>query len=196
MKKLLTLVVLLVLAPALAETSPPANPAEPCIPDTPAAVDGLLYARPFVLEEAYTSNWSAERPRVSEGLLLVLEVDPELIRARQVAEPVLYVGDRTAERVSWGNGSGRLVAIVPGEIELETALIWFGTPALPERVTDAEVRWERQMAAAAGIRPLDEDVVREALQRGGDTLRVKTRVEMGRALEDLVARFVTPFGTR
>jgi hypothetical protein len=196
MKKLMMLVVLLVLAPALAATPQEPNPSEPCIPDTPVAVKGLLYARPFVLEEAYTSNWSADRPRVSEGMLLVLEVDPELIRARQVAEPVLYVGDRTAERVSWGNGSGRLVAIVPGTIELESAMIWFGTPALPERVTDAEVQWERQIAAGAGIRPLDADVVREALERGGDTLQVKTRVEMGHTLEDLVARFVTPFATR
>ena len=66
----------------------------------------VLEARSFVLDEPFVSWWRAERPTVRSGVLLVLRTDPELVRARQSAEPVLYVGDQTAERLNHGGGGG------------------------------------------------------------------------------------------
>jgi len=90
---------------------------------------------------------------VTSGTLLVLRVQPELVYPRQVAEPVLYVGSQTAERVNVGYPSGYVVAIVPGNLDLTRSLIWFGTPALPEQVDGKTIDAERARAIAAGIRP-------------------------------------------
>ena len=147
----------------------------PAVPSTPADVEDILYARPFTLEKGYNFDWSKERPLLTEGTLLVLKVDPALVYARQVAEPVLYVGDRTAERVNIGHRSGRVIAIVPGHVDLRTAPIWFGTPELPERVTGGIVRAERALADEAGIRPFSADKVKAALARGGDELKIEGR---------------------
>ena len=123
----------------------------PAIPDVPAAVDDVIYARSFALENGYEFNWSNERPLVTTGTILVLKVNPDLVVPRQTAEPVLYVGNQTAQRVNFGNESGHVIAIVPGEVDLATSPIWFGTPELPEQVDAATVKAERAQADAAGI---------------------------------------------
>src|SRR5262245_27654193 len=85
---------------------PPARPAPvaghaddvsqiPPIPATPAAVKNILYARQFKLEQGYEFEWRADHPKVTAGWLVVLEVDPDLVYPRNVAEPVLYVGKTT-----------------------------------------------------------------------------------------------------
>ena len=50
---------------------------------------------------------------------------------------MLFVGTQTARRVNPHPVSGHVVAIVPGDFALEEAPIYFGTPQLPERITDA-----------------------------------------------------------
>ena len=147
----------------------------PAVPSTPAAVEDILYARPFTLEKGYNFDWSKERPLLTEGTLLVLKVNPDLVYARQVAEPVLYVGSRTAERVNIGYRSGRIIAIVPGHVDLRTTPIWFGTPELPESVNGNIVRAERALADEAGIRPFSADKVKTALARGGEELKLAGR---------------------
>jgi hypothetical protein len=102
-------------------------------------------------------------------MLLVLRVNPDLVFARQMAEPVLYVGNQTAERMNVGFESGYVVAIVPGEIDLEKALIWFGDPDLPERVTVEIIREQRAKAKAANIKPFSAEQVRAARRAGGET---------------------------
>ena len=93
----------------------------------------LLHAQRFDLDKAYTHWWRAERPRVSSGWLLVLSADPDLVYARQVREPVLYVGNQTAERVNVGYESGRIVAIVPADVFLTEALNFLRDPSTPRR---------------------------------------------------------------
>ena len=95
-------------------------------PPTPAAIDEVVYARSFELDQGYKFEWRKEQPLVKKGVILVLKVDPDLVYPRQIAEPVLYVGDQTAERVNIGYKSGHVVAIVPGEVDLNKAMIWFG----------------------------------------------------------------------
>ncbi len=139
----------------------------PEIPATPAAVDGLVYARKFTLQQGAEHLWRKEKPVISSAYLLVLKVNPELVFPRQTAEPVLYVGRQTAERLNIGYESGHVVAIVPADVDLKEAPIWFGTPELPERVDAETIDAEFALAIAAGITPFTEAQIDAAFARGG-----------------------------
>ena len=145
--------------------------AAPPLPATPAGVDAVLYARPFRVATAFSHAWRKERPTATEGLLLVLQVDPALVYPRQSAEPVLYVGDQTAMRLNVGWPSGRVVAIVPGLRSLAPGTpIWFGSPRLPESVTADVIASERALADAKGVGATAGAAIAPALQRGGATI--------------------------
>jgi len=125
----------------------------PPVPKTPSAVIDLVFARPFTLTKGYKYNWSKVRPIVRSGTLVVLKVDPNLVVPRNSAEPVLYAGNQTVQRLNHGHKSGHVIAIIPGKIDLTQAPIWFGRPGLPERVTAQMIKSERALADAAKIRP-------------------------------------------
>lgn len=161
----------------------------PEIPATPAAVDGILLAQAFSLDEPYEFSWLAERPLVSRGMILVLEVNPDLVLPRQTAEPVLYVGDSTAERVNTGYPSGKVVAIVPGPVDLASARIWFGEPMLPEQVTPAIIADQRTRAAEAGIAPFAANTAGMAVQAGGSELQVADYDALRRRAAELVQQY-------
>jgi len=137
----------------------------PPVPPIPAAVEDVVYAAPFALKEGYTSDWRAERPLVARGYLVVLKVAPDLVYPRQVAEPVLYAGDQTVERLNVGYPSGYVVGIVPGGVDLGSAPLWFGTPRLPESVDAEVIRAERSLADAAGIRPVSPERIHSVLRK-------------------------------
>jgi len=175
---------------AICTTSVWADESEvPAVPATPAAVEKVVYARSFALEEGYKFEWRKEQPLLKEGTVLVLKVDPALVYPRQVAEPVLYVGDQTAERVNIGHKSGHVVAIVPGKIDLKKTLIWFGTPELPEQVDAKTINAERQMAKRAGVKPLATKQIDDARKKGGENLKVKDRYELRRDLATVVKEY-------
>ncbi len=121
-------------------------------PATPAPVKNILFAQPFTLETPFINTFSKERARVSNGVLIVVEVDPALVIPRNTLEPVLYAGNVAVQRLNQGERSGRVIGIVPGTINLANAPIWFGTPELPERVTESTVQYERGLAEKAGVR--------------------------------------------
>lgn len=146
------------------DTAPPVIPAEP---HEHRVI--LLHAQRFELDEPYTHWWRAERPRVTTGWLLVLSVNRDLVFPRQAREPVLYVGNQTAERVNVGAQSGHVVAIVPGNRFLIDSPIFFGDPALPEEVGAEHVERQLAKARAAGVRPPTPEQVGGALH---DTLRL------------------------
>lgn len=177
------LVVAVMTVPTVVTAAPPA------IPATPAAVDALIYARPFALDGGYTFDWRDERPQVTSGILLVLKVDRDLVYPRQVAEPVLFVGDQTAERVNIGYRSGYVVAIVPGDVDLTKSPIWFGTPELPERVGENTIRAERALAESNRIRPFPAEVVKAALNRGGKNLQIADREGLLRHAGQLITKY-------
>src|SRR5262245_44556001 len=166
----------------------------PPLPHTPAPVNGLLYARPFTLEEGYEFEWRAERPVVSAGWLLVLNVNSDLVFPRQTAEPVLFVGQTTAERINLGHESGRVIVIVPSELNeqgemalaLETALMWFGAPALPEQIDAAKIEAQRRSALAQGLAPMAAGVIAQARAKGGASLQVANRAELNAAAAELI----------
>ncbi|MBI4882164.1 MAG: hypothetical protein HY812_21260 [Planctomycetes bacterium] len=113
----------------------------------------LLLAQRFTLDEAYVHWWRKEQPRVAAGWLLVLEVDKDLVYPRQMKEPVLYAGRETAERVNFGHESGRVIALVPGDVDLARAPLFFGQAALPEEVDAAWIEAELAAALRAGATP-------------------------------------------
>src|SRR5262249_2099062 len=99
------------------------------------------------------------------------------------------VGGSTAERVNRGDGSGRLVVVVPGKVDLSKDLIFLGTPALPEEVDAAAIRKETEKAAAAGIRPFGATAAGVAAAAGGSPLALAARAGLSRGLSGVVRRF-------
>lgn len=143
--------------------------APPAIPVTPAAVQDILYAQPFTLETGYTHHWSKDQPVITSGQLVVFQVDPALVYPRQSAEPVLYVGSATAERLNVGYTSGRVIAIVPDvagpdgrPVRQDLSKAWFGRPGLPAEVDAKVISEEIERSRQAGLRPLTAHQLEEA----------------------------------
>jgi len=159
----------------------------------------VLEVRSFVLDEPFTHGWRQEQPQVSSGVLLVLKTDPELVRARQSAEPVLYVGDQTAERCNHGGGGGNLVALVPAPLDesgqiafdLATTPIWFGTPDLPERIDARTIRTERRLAATKGLGAKRLAARAMSFRPSNDTVYAGDRDELDLTIADLI-EFYSP----
>ena len=142
---------------------PRLRPAAPAAA-TPAAVIDILEIQPFRLKAGYAYDWLQSRPFVSDGLLVVLKVDPSQVVPRNAAEPVLYAGDRTVQRLNQGDRSGTVIGIIPGDIDLASEPIWFGRPELPERVTPEVIKGERTLADSAGIKPFGPDKIKGTLR--------------------------------
>jgi hypothetical protein len=124
---------------------------------SPVAAGEILEIIPFSLGEAYRFDWSEARPMVKSGFLVVLKFDPKILVPRETAEPVLYAGEGTVQRLSRGDGSGFVIGIVPGDTDLSRAPIWLGRPFLPERVSPDIIRSERALADEKGISAFSGD---------------------------------------
>jgi len=169
----------------------------PEIPATPAAITKIIAAQPFALNAGFQSDWSAARPTVTAGYLLVLQVDPDLVFPHQVATPVLYVGQQTAERLNIGYDSGHVIAIVASEVDdagqltldLSQQMIWFGTPALPEQITATDIEDEHTLAQAAGIKPMPKGQMDQALKNGGVQLTLADKHALLKEAAPLVERY-------
>jgi hypothetical protein len=188
-------------------TAPPENGATdsarnivtgaPAIPALPADITEIISARAFTLEQPYEFDWRKERPLVSSGYVLVLKVDSALVYPRQVAEPILFVGDQTAEKVNVGSTSGRLVVIVPApvkadgsiDLDLSQAPIWFGEPGLPEQVDAVVIKQQRDIAARNKIAPRPDAEIREARSRGGRVAQFADKNALLRSLAGVVREF-------
>lgn len=146
--------------------APPAVPAGPS-----AAPLTLVHARPFVTQTPFVHDWRAERPSVDAGWLVVLSVaDRELLVPRQLAEPVLYGGPETLQRLNTGEHSGHVVAILPSPrdgdrplVDLGATVFAHGAPALPESLDAAAVEAGFR-AAAQGLSAPDEATLRAVVQ--------------------------------
>jgi hypothetical protein len=161
--------------------------AAPPVPNTPAAVDEVVYARPFSLNDGFQYQWASEPFQVTKGTILVLKVDPRLVVPREIGEPVLYVGHQAAMRLNQGDQSGYVIAVVPGDVDLSKDLIWFGTAELPNRINAAHVKAERQQAEKAGLKPLSADKVKAATEAGG---RPANAQDMSALLRDTIGELV------
>lgn len=135
-------------APSPETASPAAAPALQPAP-RPRVQLALHHAERFTVAAPFQHLWRADRPLVTSGWLLVVSGDPELLRPRQVKEPVLYVGAQTAERINHAV-SGRLVLLVPGDFALGQAPIFLGDADLPEELRQPQIDAQLAAAVAAG----------------------------------------------
>jgi hypothetical protein len=169
----------------------------PTLPSDARGVLDVLFAQPYVLDEAYVHSWRAERPLTDAGFLLVLEVEEAFTVPRNTEESVLYVGEEVAERINWGAGSGRVIALVPAPLDaegapvfdLESALIFYGNPGLPERVDAALVQAELAAARAAGVKALSAAGALSALEAGGGQERFTDRTALERHAAQLLLEY-------
>jgi hypothetical protein len=168
--------------------------AEPRSTSTPTPLK-LLHVSTFQLELPTTHHWRAERPSYTRGSVLVLACDPEQVEPRQTAEPVLYVGSQTAERVNAGTTYGNLVVVVPetegsgGPFDPATTPIWFGSAELPERVDAARIAEERGETSTSRGAPGPAGDGRESGARVGLPMHLIDRVDLDRELANLVATY-------
>lgn len=113
----------------------------------------LLHAQQFHVRQAFQHVWRAEKPFYQDGWLLVLGCDPHQLTLTQAKQPVLYVGEQTADRINVGDESGRVVVLVPGDVDLADAPIFFGGVGLPEEVLHEQIVREVALARQAGVAP-------------------------------------------
>ncbi|MFN0057939.1 MAG: hypothetical protein ACKVX7_05715 [Planctomycetota bacterium] len=186
MQKILIVTLLLALAPiAHAQNSAPVVPE-----DHGTGVQGLLYARSFSVETPFTYWWTAEQPQITTGTLLVLEVESYYAYPRQVGMPVLYVGDKPAMLLNVGYTSGRLIVLVPGEIDLATTRIWFGSQELPERVDAARGAAELAAAERLGVGAIfNAQQIAVAAETGGEPITTSSLEYVLLEVADLIDRY-------
>lgn len=156
-------------------------------PEAPSAVLDLVEVHPFRVRTEYRHDWSAGRPLVSSGLLVVLKVDPAYVLPRNTAEPVLYAGDLTVQRLNHGHRSGYVVGLIPGEPDLAKSLLFFGRPGQPGRVTPEGIAAEKALAESLGFKPFS----REQIERvSGDAVEAEDLAALLRGqAADLVLKY-------
>src|SRR6185503_7532853 len=170
------------------------NPAAPAA--LPRSAIEILDAQPFAVDEPFVHEWRAEKPLVDAGYLLALKVDPDLARARQTYEPVLYVGAQTAESCNAPEEGGILIVVAPAPLvdgsvalDLATTPIWFGSLELPERVDAARIERELASARAAGVGPARMAGDARLRASSEDVIHARTRMELQVYVEDWIARY-------
>jgi len=115
---------------------------------TPISVNGILAAQPFKVAEPFDG--------ISDGTLLVLDADPQLLTRYETANAVLYIGERPTLPLNPGDVSGHIVVIVPSGIDIAGSLMWFGAPDLPEALTPEKIRIEVESARKVLAGPPDK----------------------------------------
>jgi len=153
---------------------------------THSGVSGLVLARPFTLAQPATFFWVKEQPSYDAGWLVVVRVDPELIRPRQVGVPVLYAGTTPVELLNDGYPSGVAIGLVPASVDLEHAPIFFGPTTLPERVDAAYGTEVLATAKARGFAGPSATAWTAARTAGGSPLRVDDRGDLQHQVADLI----------
>lgn len=130
----------------------------------PQPIIDIEHIQPFRMEKSFKYDWRRDRPDVRSGLLVVFKVDPDLVTPRNALEPVLYAGNQTVQRLNHGHESGFVIGIIPGQIDLSKEPVWFGTPALPERIDAKMIARERTKAKRSGILALKSTDIQSRTQ--------------------------------
>jgi len=130
----------------------------------PQSVIDIERILPFRLGQSFKYDWRRDQPDVRSGLLVVFKVDPELVTPRNALEPVLYAGNQTVQRLNHGHESGFVIGIIPEQIDLSKEPVWFGAPALPERIDAEIIARERATAERSGILALNSTDIESRTQ--------------------------------
>ena len=153
---------------------------------THSGVSGLVLARPFTLTQPATFTWVKGQPSYDAGWLVVVRVDPELIRPRQVGVPVLYAGTTPVELLNDGYPSGVAIGLVPASVDVEHAPIFFGPTTLPERVDAAYGAQVLATAKARGFAAPSPAEWAAARTAGGSAVRLDDRGDLQHQAADLI----------
>jgi hypothetical protein len=151
-----------------------------------SGVSELALARPFTLSQPAPFRWAKEHPPYAAGWLVVIKVDPELIRPRQIGVPVLYAGSTPIELLNDGYPSGMAIGLVPETVDLEHAPLFFGPTTLPERV---DASYGSQVLAAATARGFAAPSAAEwaaARKTGGPPVHLDDRGDIQHQAADLI----------
>jgi hypothetical protein len=148
------------------------------LPTGPVPIEDILSARPFVLDNGYRHTWQRESPLVTRGYVIALRADPALTLARATREPELYVGDQIVERLNAFDASGYVVGLVPGELDLREAPVWYGPPCLGGPPTREEIEARRVEALSSGLTPPGRQQVEAALAAGGEPIVAVNRGDL------------------
>jgi len=100
-------------------------------------VESVVWAQPFQLTEPARYLGRGDHAAFSGGWIVQVEVASGSGRARQVAQPVLYVGEWPARRVNHSEAGTCLVVWVPQPVALGESPVFFGPQTLPERVDES-----------------------------------------------------------
>ncbi|MGE3173688.1 MAG: hypothetical protein AB7O97_13775 [Planctomycetota bacterium] len=150
----------------------------------------LVHAERFALDAPYAHLWRADRPQVRDGWLLVLRGDAAWMQPQQLQEPVLQVGAETAERINTGKGSGHVIALVPGDVRLADAPIFYAEAALPEELHQSDLDRSLATARASGAVPPSAAAIEAAVgAAGGEGARYADDFELRLRAIDLVERY-------
>lgn len=147
----------------------------------------LVQAERFAVQQPFAHLWRADAQQVRSGWLLVL--DGDIAPVRQNLEPVLYVGNQTAERINAAPDGGKLVVLVPGDFRLEDAPIFYGAPALPEELRQQDIDAARDAAVRGGAVAPTQAAVAAATAAGGEHAPYPTDFELRLRAIDLVERW-------
>ena len=162
----------------------------PPIPATPAPILKLVAARPFIADEALGYRWDHSQAPSRRGWLLVIEADPGLVAIRQLAEPNLVVGEHLAVRAGRPSPEGRALYLVPADVDLARAPIFFGAAKLPEEVSADDVQQAVDLAREAHLIAPSPSEVAAALAAGGAEIHIQSFADLRAASDDLRARFI------
>lgn len=171
------------------------TPALPVLPSTPLPILELVSARPFTVDLPWPTDWRADHAMVREGWIVLLRVPHGVAVPRQTAEPVLYAGATTVERIENRLDEDLVLAILPasprssavpgdaagaedGMRPLAELTIWYGAPALPEAIDAADITREITLAEEAKLKSRPAAEVGRALARGGPALTVADRAAL------------------
>lgn len=184
--------ILLLIMPTFATSGLAFQEAEQETARTPAPVEELVYARPFVLSQGY--RWTAveDEPEADIGVIVVLRVSQELVIPRNSPSPILYAGDRMLQALNFGHTSGHVIGLIPGDIDLAETLIWFGSATAPGRVTPRSIQAERARAEESGIRPFSAEQIRHVAQPAINAVDLEALLRG--ELADLVLEFAPEEG--
>jgi hypothetical protein len=141
-------------------------------------VSGVLAAKPFTLKTPYVYLWREDQPAITSGWVLVVGVTPDLAVQRDDFNPVLYVGRYPAEIAATDSKLGRMVVIVPGDVDLARDPIFFGSTELPSEVSAERAGLEMSAAIRAGFGPVRPEMLGLALQAGGESIAVGDNYEL------------------
>ncbi|MCP3982041.1 MAG: hypothetical protein GY716_22275 [bacterium] len=157
----------------------------PRVPELPAAIERLVWARPFVVEDGYRPGADG-RSLFSHGTFAVVRVDSALLLPVQSNQAKLFSSAGPAHRMNLGYPGTHLVLLIPGAVDPASTRLWLDAV---ERLDAAGVLASRRRAQRRGLGGVAEAEVRSALAAGGEPLVVEDTAELLKRVASLVERY-------